>query len=222
MTPERRHHLVVAADRGARGRGDRARDRPRRDRPRGRASRGGWASSGVIALVLVLLTAPDRHVRRRRPRRAREGWAEFRRELRRSRRGVRPMTLAAPARAEPTTAAPPRRPIWSVASRRLHGTCASSTGPGSTRAASTCCCPSRRASAADALLGRLRRAIARSSVPEDVRIATFPDDGLTSGALISAVHGASLSAVPTPIRAAPSPRMSAEAFETRRTRSPRR
>ena len=33
-------------------------------------------------------------------------------------------------------------------------------------------------------------------------IATFPDDGLTSGALISAVHGASLSATPTPIRAA--------------------
>ena len=33
-------------------------------------------------------------------------------------------------------------------------------------------------------------------------MATFPDDGLTSGALISAVHGASLSEVPTPIRAA--------------------
>jgi hypothetical protein len=33
-------------------------------------------------------------------------------------------------------------------------------------------------------------------------MATFPDDGLTSGALISAVHGASLSQVPTPIRAA--------------------
>ena len=39
-------------------------------------------------------------------------------------------------------------------------------------------------------------------VPGDVRLATFPDDGLTSGALISAVHGASLTEVPTPIRAA--------------------
>jgi hypothetical protein len=33
-------------------------------------------------------------------------------------------------------------------------------------------------------------------------MAVFPDDGLTSGALISVLHGASLSEVPTPIRAA--------------------
>ena len=31
--------------------------------------------------------------------------------------------------------------------------------------------------------------------------ATFPDDGLTSGAIIAAVHGAALGEVPIPIRA---------------------
>ena len=61
--------------------------------------------------------------------------------------------------------------------------------------------PETSRAAADALVGRLQT-IAPELLPGDVRMATFPDDGLTSGALISAVHGASLSQVPTPIRAA--------------------
>jgi len=32
-------------------------------------------------------------------------------------------------------------------------------------------------------------------------VATFPDDGLTSGAIIAAVHGAALEEVPIPLRA---------------------
>ena len=47
---------------------------------------------GVLALVLVLLTAPaEPPTAVTMP--ARAGWAEFRRELRRSRRSTRPMTL---------------------------------------------------------------------------------------------------------------------------------
>ena len=61
--------------------------------------------------------------------------------------------------------------------------------------------PETSRAAADSLVGRLQT-LAPELLPGDVRIATFPDDGLTSGALISAVHGASLSEVPTPIRAA--------------------
>ena len=61
--------------------------------------------------------------------------------------------------------------------------------------------PETSRGAADALVSRLAT-VAPELLPGDVRMATFPDDGLTSGALISAVHGASLSEVPTPIRAA--------------------
>ena len=61
--------------------------------------------------------------------------------------------------------------------------------------------PETSRTGADSLLSRLST-VAPELLPGDVRVATFPDDGLTSGALISAVHGASLSEVPTPIRAA--------------------
>lgn len=61
--------------------------------------------------------------------------------------------------------------------------------------------PETSRAAADSLVSRLVT-MAPELLPGDIRLATFPDDGLTSGALISAVHGASLSEVPTPIRAA--------------------
>ena len=61
--------------------------------------------------------------------------------------------------------------------------------------------PETSRAAADSLVTRLVT-VAPELLPGEVRLATFPDDGLTSGALISAVHGASLSEVPTPIRAA--------------------
>ena len=40
----------------------------------------------------------------------------------------------------------------------------------------------------------------RASCPSDVRIATFPEDGLTSGAIIAAVNDGAIDAVPIPIR----------------------
>jgi hypothetical protein len=61
--------------------------------------------------------------------------------------------------------------------------------------------PETSRAAADTLVTRLQT-IAPELLPGDVRMAVFPDDGLTSGALISVLHGASLSEVPTPIRAA--------------------
>ena len=51
--------------------------------------------------------------------------------------------------------------------------------------------PETSRAGADSLIGRLQM-VAADLLPGDVRVATFPDDGLTSGALISAVHGASL------------------------------
>ena len=68
--------------------------------------------------------------------------------------------------------------------------------------------PESPRAAANALIGRIR-AEAPGQLPERVRIATFPDNGLTSGALIAALHDGVVDAVPIPIRP-----MSVEGGET--------
>jgi len=196
MTPERRHHLVVALIAALAGVGmgleiarvgiDVA------------PSLAFWMGIfGVLALVLVLLTAPARTASPiTMP--ARAGWAEFRRELRRSRRNTRPMTLLrtlAPVGADAAPEDPEDR------SRRLHEHLRLVDRTWVDDGAVYLLLPETSRAAADALIARLHT-LAPELLPGDVRVATFPDDGLTSGALISAVHGASLSQVPTPIRAA--------------------
>jgi hypothetical protein len=198
MTPERRHHLVVALIASLAGAGIGL-----------EISRAGillaptlawWLGViGIIALVLVLLTAPPGATEVAPATPAREGWAEFRRELRRSRRGVRPMTIVRlPGPADPAAA--------EVAdlhgrARRLHRHLRLVDRTWVDEGSIYILLPESNRVAADTLLGRLRR-LTPDLIDDDVRVAVFPDDGLTSGALISAVHGASLSATPTPIRAA--------------------
>ena len=196
MTPERRHHLVVALIAALAGVGigleiarvgiDVA------------PSLAFWMGIfGVLALMLVLLTAPARPASPiTMP--ARAGWAEFRRELRRSRRNTRPMTLLRTLSAVGPGAVP-QDP--EVRSRRLHEHLRLVDRTWVDDGAVYLLLPETSRPAADSLVGRLQT-IAPELLPGDVRVATFPDDGLTSGALISAVHGASLSQVPTPIRAA--------------------
>ena len=197
MTPERRHHLVVALIAALAGAGIGL-----------EIARVGIIISpslawwlgvlGILALVLVLLTAPAEPAASV-PTPARAGWAEFRRELRRSRRSTRPMTLL--------RAPGPVGLVASVAddpesrSRRLHEHLRLVDRTWVDDGSVYMLLPETSRAAADTLVTRILT-VAPELLPADVRLATFPDDGLTSGALISAVHGASLSEVPTPIRAA--------------------
>jgi hypothetical protein len=198
VTPARRHHLVVALIAALAGAGIGL-----------EIARAGlllqptlawWLGvMGIVALVLVLLTAPPEAEAAPTTTPARAGWAEFRRELRRSRRAVRPMTLVrlpGPVTREAAEAAD-----LDGVSRRLHEHLRLVDRTWVDDGSVYVLLPESPRAAADALLSRLRT-MAPGVVGEDVRVATFPDDGLTSGALISAVHGASLSEVPTPIRAA--------------------
>jgi hypothetical protein len=198
MTPERRHHLVVALIATLAGAGigleishagiDVA------------PSLAFWMGIfGVIALVLVLLTAPAEPASPiATP--ARAGWAEFRRELRRSRRSGRPMTLLRTGSAL-TPASAQQVDDLDLRSRGLHGHLRLVDRTWVDDGSVYILLPETSRAAADSLVSRLVT-VAPELLPGDVRLATFPDDGLTSGALISAVHGASLSEVPTPIRAA--------------------
>jgi hypothetical protein len=198
VTPARRHHLVVALIAALAGAGIGL--EIARAGVALQPSLAWWLGViGVIALVLVLITAPEEQAATPTTTPARAGWAEFRRELRRSRRSVRPMTLLrlpGPIRAEAAETAD-----LVGRSRRLHEHLRLVDRTWVDDGSVYVLLPESPKAAADSLLGRLR-SVAPDIVAEDVRMATFPDDGLTSGALISAVHGASLSEVPTPIRAA--------------------
>jgi hypothetical protein len=211
MTPERRHHLVVALIATLAGAGIGL-----------QISHAGidvapslafWMGVfGVIALVLVLLTAPAEPAAPiATP--ARAGWAEFRRELRRSRRSGRPMTLLR-TQGPPALAAMIDDP--DARSRDLHEHLRLVDRTWVDDGSVYILLPETPRVAADSLVTRLAT-VAPELLPGEVRLATFPDDGLTSGALISAVHGASLSEVPTPIRAAlaeDEPVVAAEPVET--------
>ena len=92
MTPARRHHLVVALVAALAGAGIGL--EIARAGVALQPSLAWWLGViGVIALVLVLITAPEEQAAAPAATPARAGWAEFRRELRRSRRSLRPMTL---------------------------------------------------------------------------------------------------------------------------------
>jgi hypothetical protein len=200
VTPARRHHLVVALIAALAGTGI--------GLELARAGLGlqpslAWwlGVIGVIALMLVLITAPPEVETASTSTPARAGWAEFRRELRRSRRSVRPMTLLrlrGPADPDDALEAD-----LEGMSRSLHGHLRLVDRTWVDDGSVYVLLPESTRAAADAMLGRLR-VVAPELIVDDLRLATFPDDGLTSGALISAVHGAKLSEVPTPIRVAAS------------------
>ncbi len=126
------------------------------------------------------------------------GWTEFRRELRRSRRGGRPLTLVRIAGDELPTAGMDGADDLVARSRRLrlHLRLVDRTwvDDGSIYVL----LPESPRSAANVLIERINER-SPGQLPEHVRIATFPDDGLTSGAIIAAVFDGALDAVPIPI-----------------------
>jgi hypothetical protein len=127
------------------------------------------------------------------------GWTEFRRELRRSRRGGRPLTLLRIAGEELPTNGPDGAGDLATRSRRLalHLRLVDRTwvDDGSIYVL----LPESPRSAADILVSRIR-VDSPGQLPEFVRVASFPEDGLTSGAIIAAVNGGAVDAVPIPIR----------------------
>lgn len=129
------------------------------------------------------------------------GWTEFRRELRRARRGARPLTFVRlPGDEVRSEVDLDGRPIDLTArSRRLatHLRLVDRTwvDDGSIYVL----LPESPRSAADVLIQRVDAA-EPGWLPANIRVATFPEDGLTSGAIIAAVHDAAFDAVPIPIR----------------------
>lgn len=124
-------------------------------------------------------------------------WMEFRRELRRARRHERPLTLIRippPARddgSEPIDLAPVSRHI----DARLRLIDRAWLDDGSIYVM----LPESGRPAAATVVDRLA-AVAPAGSLAGVRIASFPDDGLTSGAIIAAVHDAAMDQVPILIR----------------------
>lgn len=123
-------------------------------------------------------------------------WTEFRRELRRARRSARPLTLLRlPTPSGMSVDAPDTRTVVrdiGAGLRLIDRTWVDGDSiyvmlPESTRAA------------AEVVLERLRSTSA-ATVIDAVQMATFPEDGLTSGALLAAVHGTAVDQVPIPLR----------------------
>lgn len=150
---------------------------------------------GIVALVIVLLTAPPESAIQ--PITSAEaGWAEFRREMRRARRGVRALTILRIPMGDASGDDDELEARSGALGSHLRLVDRTWVDDGSVYVL----LPESPRPAADALLGRVRAHIP-GLLPDDVRVATFPDDGLTSGAIIAAVHGAALEEVPIPLHA---------------------
>jgi hypothetical protein len=121
-------------------------------------------------------------------------WSEFRRELRRSRRNGRPLTLVRIPMSDPESA------------DALDATALSTRIGAELRLIDRSwvdgdsiyvMLPESSRSAGRVVVDRL--AIGSSAALE-TQMATFPDDGLTSGALLAALNGAATGEVPIPLR----------------------
>jgi hypothetical protein len=156
---------------------------------------GFWVGAlGIIALAIVLVTAPP-EMPMPAVSTAETGWAEFRREMRRSRRGVKALTIVRVPMADDISEEELEARSEALAAH-LRLVDRTWVDDGSIYVL----LPESPKPAVDALLARVREG-APALLPADVRTATFPDDGLTSGAIIAALHGAALEQVPIPIRA---------------------
>ncbi|MEX1171229.1 MAG: hypothetical protein WEG56_01335 [Chloroflexota bacterium] len=133
-------------------------------------------------------------------------WMEFRRELRRARRHGRPLTLvripgatSATSATDPADGADPLD-LAAIARRigvRLRLIDRSWVDEGDIYVM----LPESPRSAASTVVQRLE-AVAPERLWTEIRVASFPEDGLTSGAIIGAVHDAGVGPVPIPIRPA--------------------
>lgn len=123
-------------------------------------------------------------------------WTEFRRELRRARRSARPLTLLRIPTPERTSSDSPDagtivrdigEELRLIDRTWVDGDSIYVMLPESSRAA------------AGEVIDRLRSVAATSAIGA-AQMATFPEDGLTSGALLAAVHGSAVGEVPIPLR----------------------
>jgi hypothetical protein len=193
MSVARRHHLTVAliAALAGAGIGLEAAHRGFLLAP----TLGFWVGAlGIVSLAIVLLTAPP-EMPAAAVSTAEAGWAEFRREMRRSRRGVKTLTIVRVPMAEEVgeDELDARSEALAAHLRLVDRTWIDDSSI-------YVLLPESAKAAAGTLFTRVRD-LAPALLPADLRIATFPDDGLTSGAIIAALHGAALDEVPTPIRA---------------------
>jgi hypothetical protein len=123
------------------------------------------------------------------------GWMEFRRELRRARRHARPLTIVR----IPRPAHDPDHHASAAADIRALGLKLRLTDRWWADDESIyLMLPESDRAAALPVLDRM--ADAHAAARTNARMAMFPDDGLTSGALIAAVHGPTVERTPTPIR----------------------
>jgi hypothetical protein len=160
---------------------------------------GVWiALLGVGALLVLFLTKPVRTIA---PSSTSDetGWIEFRRELRRARRGGQPLTLLRITGHELPNDGPDGRSELGTRARRLglHLRLVDRTWVDD--AGIYVLLPETTRAAAEATISRIR-ATSPGQLPGHVRVATFPESGLTSGALIAAVNDGEVDSVPTPIR----------------------
>lgn len=156
---------------------------------------GFWVGAlGIVALTIVLVTAPP-EMPLPAVSTAETGWTEFRREMRRSRRGGKALTIVRVPMAEDITEDELEARSEALAAQ-LRLVDRTWVDDGSIYVL----LPESPKPAADALFARVRQ-LAPALLPADIRAATFPDDGLTSGAIIAAVHGAALEQVPIPLLA---------------------
>lgn len=153
---------------------------------------------GIGGLIAIFLSAPvratDSGVAA-----DEAGWTEFRRELRRSRRAARSLTLLRIPGEDLPSDGPDGRSDLATRSRRLNLHLRLVDRTWVDDGSIYVLLPESPRAAADVLLARVRTE-SPGQLPERVYIATFPEDGLTSGAIISAVNGGAIDAVPIPIR----------------------
>lgn len=150
---------------------------------------------GLIALFLSAPTASSDSVAATDD----AGWTEFRRELRRARRGSRPLTLLRLAGEELPTDGPTGSLDLATRSRRLGLQLRLVDRTWVDEGSIYVLLPDSPRLAADVLVDRIR-VDAPDQLPERVRVATFPEDGLTSGAIIAALFDGAIDAIPIPIR----------------------
>ena len=164
---------------------------------------GMWVAVIGAASMAALLTTyrPEAEVDDRDAEVAEAAWNEFHRELRRARRHARSLSLVRLVTSEPGADrddAPAPDPGAIVRRIGLHLRLMDRAWVDGRSV--FVLLPESRREAAETLLARVRE-----SVPDLItatpRIATFPDDGLTSGALIGALHDAGIEPVPLPRRA---------------------
>lgn len=155
----------------------------------------GLAGTGLLIAVLLMGRAPvvvadgAQDV----------GWAEFRRELRRARRAGRPLTLLRLSADDLSAEQAARDPSLESSAQQLLAQVRVVDRAWVDDGSLYIMLPESARADAERMLVRIR-ASAPNLLPERAHIATFPEDGLTSGALIASVSGATIDAVPTPIR----------------------